>query len=225
MSHSSFSIIFEVFAKMNTKQDGLSINNDTDIASYWHNILKIKAISEILYGIFLARKYTRKGIETMNKVGILILNACVLLMLTSFNLSASNQSGDPGIKDVTDKISRALQSSDMDLIDSFIAEGNRVFSDWEEVFSSKGFFGKAQIILSLQKFFKENEMLGAQVPEHEIKQLSGNKMLFKVLMTYKNRLKETIINRNIFFLLVIQHGAENPHNPSGWVISEIKKIN
>jgi len=161
----------------------------------------------------------------MNKVGILILNALILLMLISFNIPASNQNGDAVIKDVTDKISRALQSTDMDLIGSFIAEGNRVYSDWEEVFSSKGYFGKAQIILSLQKFFKENEILGAQVPELEIKQLDGNKLLFKVLMTYKNRLKETIISRNIFFLLARQNGAENPHNPSGWVIGEIKKIN
>jgi hypothetical protein len=146
-------------------------------------------------------------------------------MLIGFNIPASSQGGDAGIKDVTDKISRALQSTNMDLIGSFIAEGNRVYSDWEEVFSTKGYFGKAQIILSLQKFFKENEILGAQVPESEIKQLDGNKLLFKVLMTYKNRLKETIINRNIFFLLAKQSGAENQHNPSGWIISEIKKIN
>jgi hypothetical protein len=161
----------------------------------------------------------------MNKVGILILNAIILLILIGFNMPALSQGGDAGIKDVTDKISRALQSTNMDLIGSFIAEGNRVYSDWEEVFSAKGYFGKAQIILSLQKFFKENEILGAQIPELEIKQLDGNKLLFKVLMTYKNRLKETIINRNIFFLLAKQSGAENPHNPSGWVISEIKKIN
>jgi hypothetical protein len=161
----------------------------------------------------------------MNKVEILILNALILIMLIGFNIPASSQGGDAGIKDVTDKISRALQSTNMDLIGSFIAEGNRVYSDWEEVFSTKGYFGKAQIILSLQKFFKENEILGAQVPESEIKQLDGNKLLFKVLMTYKNRLKETIINRNIFFLLAKQSGAENQHNPSGWIISEIKKIN
>jgi hypothetical protein len=161
----------------------------------------------------------------MNKAGILILNALILLMLIGFNMPALSQGGDTGIKDVTDKISRALQSTNMDVIGSFIAEGNRVYSDWEEVFSTKGYFGKAQVILSLQKFFKENEILGAQVPEPEIKQLDGNKLLFKVLMTYKNRLKETIINRNIFFLLAKQGGAENPHNPSAWIISEIKKIN
>lgn len=161
----------------------------------------------------------------MNRVRILILSAFFLLLLAGPNIYAANQGGDSAAKDVTEKIARSLQMSDMELFECFIAEGNRVYSDWDEVFSSKGFFGKAQIILSMQKFFKENQIIEARAPELEIKQLAGNKLLFKVSITFKNRLKETIVNRNIFFLLVIQRGAENPRNPSGWVVSEIKKIN
>jgi hypothetical protein len=161
----------------------------------------------------------------MKRASLWIIHIVLLSFILSNNIGASNQSGDLIVKDVADKISRAFLSGDVDLIGNFMLEGNRVYSDWEDVFSSKGYFGKGQIILSLQKFFKENEILGAQLPEEEKKLLGENKYLFKILMTYKNKLKDNVINQNIFFLLTKQSDAGNPANPAGWIISEIKKIN
>lgn len=161
----------------------------------------------------------------MKKEGLWTIIAVLILLLQIYSIEAANQSGELVVNDVADKISRAFLSGDAELSGNFMAEGNRVYSDWEEVFSSKGYFGKGQVILTLQKFFKENDILGAQLPEEEKKQLGDNKYLFKILMTYKSKTKDAIINQNIFFLLVKQPEASNPVNPAGWIISEIKKIN
>lgn len=155
-----------------------------------------------------------------------LLSVILIIICLSLNISASsNQSGDYILKDVGDKISRAFSAYDVETIKLFTAEGNRIYSDWEEVFSSKGYFGKEQVILSLQKFFRSNEILAIQLPEDEKKQIGDSKFLFKMIITYKNKLKDSILNQNIFFMLVKQSEKGNTANPSGWIINEIKKMN
>lgn len=125
---------------------------------------------------------------------------------------------------IQEKLKQALLSNNVAELQPFLSEGKRVFSNWEDVFGSTGYFGLSQFKLSFNDFYKKFKITSCYAPQPDPNENDTDKILLELNIKYQDIVTFRTQPKTIYILLLKQQEAVKPLNLKGWVIIEIKTI-